>query len=104
MLKTVLERDLGTGITTLRLVGFLTRTGRRPVRDAIGKAAAECPAAVIVDLSELHRPVEVPPSLFPMTTYLAQEEWGVPVLLCGAEPDFGSGLGAYRSFVALYEQ
>ncbi|KUL23449.1 hypothetical protein ADL15_45540 [Actinoplanes awajinensis subsp. mycoplanecinus] len=99
-----MERDLASGITTVRLVGELGRANVATVRTAVGKAAAECPAAVIVDLAALRPTGDPPLDVFAMTTHQAQSEWGVPVLLCAATPEIRQRLGPLRNFVALYDQ
>jgi len=102
-MRTTTERSLETGITTVRLVGELTLTTVTTVRSAIGKAAAECPTAVIVDLSDFRRAGRVPLSVLATATYQAQLTWGVPVLLCAAEPGIEPELRAFRSYIALYD-
>jgi hypothetical protein len=102
-MRTAFERDMENGITTVQLIGELTRTNTTTVRTAIGKAAAECPAAVIVDLSELHAADDVSMIAFATMTFRAQADWGVPVLLCEAGPGTRRSLDAYRTFVALYD-
>jgi anti-anti-sigma regulatory factor len=103
IMRTTAERSLETGVTTVRLTGDLTRTTMTTVRSAIAKAAAECPTAVVVDLSGLGRKGPVPLSVFASATYQSLVAWGVPVLLCGASPDIHRELRAFRSFIALYD-
>ena len=103
MTDIVPERDLATGVTTVRLDGALTPGRLTALQYALGKAAAECPAAVIVDLNGLS---QAPPhllSIFATTAHQAQRSWGVPVLLCAAGPEVIDGLGPFRGFVAHYE-
>ncbi|MEV4347495.1 ATP-binding protein [Actinoplanes sp. NPDC049596] len=102
-MKTATERDLASGVTTVRLVGELNRSTVTTVRRALGKAAAECPAAVIVDLSGLLRTSGTLLSAFAAASHQAWEAWGVPVLFYGADPELGRDLGAFRTYVALYE-
>ncbi|GAA0460536.1 hypothetical protein Ade02nite_14850 [Paractinoplanes deccanensis] len=102
-MKTATHRDLGTGVTTVRLIGELSRENLPAVHTAVVKAAAECPAAVLVDLTSLHWASTGHPAVFATATHQARVHWSVPVLLCGAEPWLVRGLAAYRSFVALYE-
>ncbi|XVU22746.1 ATP-binding protein [Actinoplanes sp. CA-054009] len=102
-MKTTTSRDGETGSITVRLSGVLSRTTMTTVRAAIDKAAAECPAAVIVDLSGLRQAARGHLTTFASASYQARENWGVPVLLYGADPGIARDLGAYRSFVALYE-
>ncbi|MEV4347497.1 hypothetical protein AB0J83_23830 [Actinoplanes sp. NPDC049596] len=96
-------RDLDTGVVTLWLSGGLTMRAQPPLRQAIGKAAAECPAAVLVDLSGLGRVAPGSLAVFATATCQAQENWGMPVLLYGAGPETSRALGAHRSFVSLYD-
>jgi anti-anti-sigma regulatory factor len=103
MLKTVTERNLDTGITTVRLDGALSPATVTEVGTAIAKAAAECPAAVIVDLSGLSHHDDPLLSVFATMTHDAQLHWGVQLLLCEAPPGVREGLEAFRTYVALYE-
>jgi anti-sigma regulatory factor (Ser/Thr protein kinase)/anti-anti-sigma regulatory factor len=97
------ERDLTTGVTVIRPAGALTQHTLTALQYALGKAAAECPTAVIVDLNDLtHAPRHLL-SIFATTAHQAQRSWGVPVLLCAAEPGMIAGLGPFRGFVAHYE-
>ncbi|MEV4350630.1 hypothetical protein AB0J83_39740, partial [Actinoplanes sp. NPDC049596] len=101
-MKTSTLRDLETGFTTVRLSGELCRTTSSTVRAAIGKAAAECPAAVVVDLAGLRQGTPGHLTTFATASYQAREGYGVPVLHYGADPETARDLGAYRSFVALF--
>lgn len=103
MLQTTTERDFDTGVTTVRLTGDLTLPGLSAIRTAIGKAAGECPTAVIVDLSKFHHTVAAQLSVFATATYEAQSTWGVPVLLCEADQRVTRDLTNFRNFVARYE-
>ncbi|MBL7255727.1 ATP-binding protein [Paractinoplanes lichenicola] len=103
MLKTVIDRNLDTGITTVRLGGALSVATVPEVGTAIAKVAAECPSAVIVDLAALCHDSDALLSVFATMTHDAQLHWGVPVLLCEAAPGVREGLGAFRTYVALYE-
>lgn len=103
MLKTVVDRNLDTGITTVRLDGALSAAAVPEVGTAMAKVAAECPSAVVVDSSELRHDADALLSVFAAVTHDAQLHWGVPVLLCGATPGVREGLGAFRTYVALYE-
>lgn len=102
-MKTTAERSLETGVTTVRLAGDLTRTTVTTVRSAIAKAAAECPTAVVVELSAVRTTGSTALSVFPTATYRAQLAWGVPVLFCSAPPELHDQLRAFRSFIALYD-
>jgi len=102
-MRTTTERDLDAGVTTVRLYGELTRTTVTTVRAAIGKAAAECPTAVLVDLSGLSPESSAGLTVFAAATYQAQQMWGVPVLLYAAPPQIRGNLRGFRGFVALYE-
>ncbi|GAB2586393.1 hypothetical protein Aab01nite_51630 [Paractinoplanes abujensis] len=99
----MIARNLDTGITTVRLGGELSVATVPEVGTAIAKVAAECPAAVIVDLAGLRHEADALLGVFATMTHDAQLHWGVPVLLCGAAPGVRDGLGAFRTYVALYE-
>ncbi|SNY69359.1 ATP-binding protein [Paractinoplanes atraurantiacus] len=101
-MKTTTVRDK-TGSITVRLSGVLSPTTQTTVRAAIDKAAAECPAAVLVDLEGLRQTTAGHLTTLASASYQARETWGVPVLLYGADPGIARDLGAYRSFVALFE-
>ena len=103
MLTTAIDRNLNSGITTVRLAGTLALGTVPEVRGAIAKAVAECPAAVIVDLQGLRHDGEALLGVFAAMTHDAQLHWGVPVLLCGAAPEVRHGLHVFRTYVALYE-
>lgn len=70
----------------------------------IGKAAAECPAAVIVDLSDLEKAVDDQLALFATAAHQAHATWGAPVLFCAARPEIRDDLTAFRNFVALHDR
>ncbi|BBH69797.1 hypothetical protein ACTI_64820 [Actinoplanes sp. OR16] len=96
----ITERDLDAGIALLRLSG---RLDPPLLNAAVGKAAAECPAAVVVDLSGL-RAVGVPiVGFLPVLSVQVQQTWGVPVLFCGATAEIVRDLGEQRGEVALYD-
>ncbi|MFI1993437.1 ATP-binding protein [Actinoplanes sp. NPDC020271] len=102
-LATTTERDLDSGVTTVRLRGDLTLAGIGVVHLAVSKAAAECPAAVVVDLAWFGHTDPAHLGIFATVTYEAQTHWGVPVMLCRATEEVAGGLGGFRSHVALYE-
>ncbi|MFC3992440.1 ATP-binding protein [Actinoplanes siamensis] len=102
-LNTGIERDLESGVTTVRLAGELTTSGIRVVRLAMSKAAAECPSAVVVDLSRFRHTDPRQLGVFATATHEAQAHWGVSVLLCHAGREVIDGLGPIRTRVALYE-
>ncbi|BCJ39411.1 ATP-binding protein [Actinoplanes ianthinogenes] len=102
-MQTTVERCLETGVVTVRFEGELDRTTAPEVRTALGKAAAECPTAVLVDLSALERVEPASFSVFATATFKAESDWGVPLLLYAARPDVRKDLATYRSFVALYD-
>lgn len=103
MMQSVIDRNLDTGVTTVRLAGGLTPGTVPEVGTLIAKAAAECPAAVVVDLAGLSHEDDPQLTVFATVTHDAQLHWGVPVLLCEAGPELSRGLGAFRTYVALYE-
>jgi len=102
-MRTATSRDLDSGITTIQLAGELTRSAVPAVRSAIGKAAGECPSAVVVDLAAVSSAEPRNVNVFATATYQAQQTWGVPVLLFAATARLRGDLAAFRTFVALYE-
>jgi len=96
-------RDLDTGVTTVRLDGLLTFAAAPTVRTALAKCASECPTAVVVDLAALHVADPTLLVLFAAAARRAGEQWGVPLLLCGAGPEVGRRIGAFRMFTEVYD-
>lgn len=88
-------------MTTVHLAGELTLATLATVRTEIEKAAAECPAAALVDLCALDRASPALLSVFATAARRAQATWGVPVLLYGARPEIARELGVFRDFVDL---
>ncbi|WP_250006682.1 hypothetical protein [Actinoplanes sp. M2I2] len=103
MVKTAIDRNLDSGVTTVRLDGELSAVTVPEVGTVIAKAVAECPPAVIVDLTGLSHDEDPLLVVFATMTHDAQLHWGVPVLLCQATPGVQEGLSAFRPYVALYE-
>jgi anti-anti-sigma regulatory factor len=103
MMEISTERNVENGLTTVRLDGDLTAATAPPVRSALGKVAAECPTAVIVELSRLHCQATELLSVFPAACHQAQNTWGVPVLLCAGGPEITRGLTPFRPFVGHYD-
>ncbi|MFI1990603.1 ATPase [Actinoplanes sp. NPDC020271] len=87
---------------TVRLAGRLALVSAALVHDVIGKAAAECPVAVVIDLELLELADPGLLSIFATASRLAQGRWGVPVLLYGADAEIYRELGVFRSFVSLH--
>jgi anti-anti-sigma regulatory factor len=102
-MRTTKHQDLATGVTTVRLAGDLNVATATTVRAAIGKAAAECPPAVLVDLSDVCQADVVRLNVLAAATHQAQQAWGVPVLLYAPTPRIRMGLGAFRTFVSVHE-
>jgi anti-sigma regulatory factor (Ser/Thr protein kinase) len=103
MIAIATERNLDNGVTTVRLDGDLTPAAVPPIRSAVGKVAAECPTAVIIELSGLHCGPAHLMSVFPAASRQAQQSWGVPVLLCAGGRDVAHGLTPFRTFVPHYD-
>jgi anti-anti-sigma regulatory factor len=103
MLRAVTERSLTTGVTTTHLAGSLMPATMSACRRIVGKAAAECPVAVIVDLAGLDHAETRALSVFATATSEAQQRWGVPVLLCEPDAEIRRGLETVRRFVAVYD-
>jgi hypothetical protein len=98
-----LERDLDTGIHTIRFIGDFSAADGVMVRSTVGKAVAECPTGLLIDLSRFHPDEDASLDILGTLNYHARESWGVPVLLFGADPSIRHRLRPYRTFVALYE-
>ncbi|WP_433303742.1 ATP-binding protein [Actinoplanes sp. CA-030573] len=103
MIEIATHRNISSGITTLEFEGALTIDAIPPVRKATGKAAAECPAAVLADLSGLREAVPSLLSVFATATVDARRSWGVPLLVCAPNPQVRGGLAAFRQHLAVYE-
>jgi anti-anti-sigma regulatory factor len=102
-MQTTTQHDLETGITTIRLAGELNQSTLAIVRRTIGKAAAECPTGVIVDLAALRSAHRRHVGVLAAATHQAQETWGVPVLWFAAEPQLRRDLRVFDTFMAIYD-
>ena len=102
-MKTTVEHSAETGVVTVRFVGELSPATVTTVRTTLGKAAAECPAAVVVDLSALEQADRSSLGVFATATCRAEADWGVPILLYAPTPAVCRSLGGYRGFLSLYE-
>jgi hypothetical protein len=99
----ITERDLEAGLVLVRHRGELSPA---LLSAAVGKAAAECPAAVVVDLSGLRNIAADlgAVGVLPVLTREVRKTWGVPVLICGADDEMVRELGSRRGEVALYDR
>ncbi|GAA2673156.1 ATP-binding protein [Actinoplanes palleronii] len=97
------EQNVATGVTRVCLAGELSPATVPTCRNVIGKAAAQCPVAVIVDLSDLDRAETRSLRVFAKATLKAQQEWSVPVLLCEPGAEVRRGLETFRTLVAVYD-
>ncbi|MEV6345233.1 hypothetical protein [Actinoplanes sp. NPDC051851] len=102
-MRTTTGRCLETGITTVRLIGDLTGETIATVRAVVGKAAAECPTAVVVDLTAMAPAAPDHMSVFGAVTHQARHVWGVPVLLCAPTAELRAAFAEIRPLVALYD-
>jgi anti-anti-sigma factor len=100
--RTTVEHSVETGVVAIRFDGELSPATVSTVRTALGKAAAECPAAVVVDLSGLEQADRSSLGVFATATCRAEADWGVPILLCAPTPAVCRNLGGYRGFLSLY--
>ena len=96
-------RDLDTGVTTVRLDGELTFATAPTVRTVLAKCASECPAGVVVDLDALRVANPALLVLFAAAAQRAGAQWGVPLLLCCAQPDVASRISHFRTFTEIYD-
>ncbi|WIM93128.1 hypothetical protein ACTOB_005095 [Actinoplanes oblitus] len=99
----MVERCLETGVVTVRFQGVLNQSTAPGVHNTLSKLAAECPAAIVVDMSALDQVDKACFSVFATATFKAEQDWGVPLLLYAARPEVSRVIGTYRNFVALYE-
>ena len=97
-----IERDLDSGVTTILLQGELTWSTVIAVRSALAKCVAECPVALIVDVSGLHRARSPLLSVFATAARHAAQDQGIPVLLCSPGPGIAGPLAASRAFATVY--
>lgn len=103
MIEIATHRNFASGITTLEFDGALTVDAIPPVRKATRKAAAECPTAVLADLSGLREAVPSLLSVFATAAVDARRSWGVPLLVCAPNARVREGLAAFRQCLAVYE-
>lgn len=107
---TTVRRDLTADLTVVTVVGELTVAASPGIRKTLSKCLAECPSALVVDLTGL---VVVPTPVW-LTVFLAaaqhQEQLPeVPVLLCGdvvsdgAPKAYLGSLGAYANLGTALE-
>ena len=96
------ERDLDSGVTTVRLGGELTWATAASVRAALAKCVVECPVAVIVELSGLRAARSGVLSVLPTAARRAARDHGVPLVLCAPRPEHAGPLAASRTFAQVY--
>jgi len=96
------DRDISSGITTVVLSGQLDAGSGRQIRQALMKCAAECPAAVIVDLQDVRAGDTGTVSVFAVAHEHAVREYGVPVLYAQPGTELASRLAAFRRYVHLF--
>jgi anti-anti-sigma regulatory factor len=94
-------RDIDSGVTTISLTGSLTYGGVPAVRAALLKCASECPTGVIVELGGLHQASAATLAVFATASHRAQQDWGVPLLLCGPADDLVRKLAPFRPFTTV---
>lgn len=93
-LATTFERDLDADVIVLRARGRLDLTTARLMRTALAKCVAECPAAVVVDVTECRADVAAALAVFPASAHAQTFQPAVAVLLCGADDEFVRDGGA----------
>ena len=71
-------------VCLVRPVGVLTRRNRHRLRAVVLKCLAECPAAVVVDLTEVELVDGIAAAIFVALSREAATGPGISVLLCGA--------------------
>jgi len=92
-LATRVSRDLEADVTTVHAAGLLDLASAAQMRSTLLKVIAECPVAVIVDVSECT--ADHPAALTVFPTVARHQGWQPPVtvLITGATPDFLSNGG-----------
>jgi DNA-binding CsgD family transcriptional regulator len=96
------DRDLDSGVTTVWLAGELTWSTVSTVGVALAKCVAECPVAVIVELSGLRAARSSLLSVFPTAARRAARDQGAPVLLCAPGRGVAGALAASRCLTQVY--
>jgi len=94
--------DASSGVTSVALSGVLDAIGADGVRQALMKCAAECPAAVIVNLKDVQLRRDAQAVVFATSAEHALREFGVPVLYVEAGPELAVQLAAFRTFVHVF--
>lgn len=95
------DRDINGGVTTLALTGELDGPRNR-LLSTLMKYVADCPTALIIDLSELRPGSDGAIAAFATASQKAMHEHGVPVMLVAAAPEVDRQLAAFRTFVQVY--
>jgi hypothetical protein len=96
------DRDPRSGVTTAELSGEVNAGSSGDVLEALLKYATECPAAVVVDVSDVRLGPDARPEVFATAFHMAMRGHGVPILVVGADPALAERLAAFRTFVHAY--
>src|SRR5690349_3965614 len=93
----------GPDVTTIFVAGLLSLRTAPSVRSTVLRCLADCPAAVIVDLSDMMSESDVPLTIFPAMKRRAAQWPGIPVLVCAPTPAVEQRLSrAFGLHLAIY--
>jgi anti-sigma regulatory factor (Ser/Thr protein kinase) len=87
-LTTTVSRDLQADVTVVRAFGRLDMVTAPLMRAALLKCIAECPCAIVVDISGCATYSAVALTVFPAVSKGQATQPAVPVILCGADERF----------------
>lgn len=88
LLSTAVVRDLDNDLTTVRAQGVLDMQTAAVMRAVLLKVIAECPGALVVDVSDCTAAHPAALTVFPSVTRHHAWQPAVPVTLAGAGPGF----------------
>jgi DNA-binding CsgD family transcriptional regulator/anti-anti-sigma regulatory factor/anti-sigma regulatory factor (Ser/Thr protein kinase) len=97
------DRDLVSGVTTIRASGELTSAKATALQTALLRCVSECPTAVIVDVTGLDVPDPDTVAAFADASRQASAQWGVPLLIFGARPHVRRSISVYRVTTDVYD-
>jgi anti-sigma regulatory factor (Ser/Thr protein kinase) len=87
-LTTTVHRDLDADVTLVRAIGSLSMFTAQIVRAALLRARAECPSAIVADVSSCAAETPAALAVFPAVARHVESHPWVALLLCGADDDF----------------
>jgi anti-anti-sigma regulatory factor len=100
-LTPTVTRDATQDALVVALTGELGISTAPVARQSLLKCYAECPAAVVVDLTDVRVDHQATLTVFPATQRYAEQGAYVALLLCGLDPDL-AGSAALGSDISLH--